>query len=79
MATWVKLTTFPSGFEADLFVERLKGAGLHARSAGDVGIFGAGFQGTAPRGIDVFVVNNQLAAARAILEELNEPDGDVLE
>ncbi|HEY7236232.1 MAG TPA: hypothetical protein VH539_18880 [Gemmatimonadaceae bacterium] len=73
MAKWVKLTTFPSGFEADLFVERLRGAGLHARSSGDVGMFGAGFQGIAPRGFDVFVVSHQLAAARAILEELNEP------
>lgn len=77
MAKWIKLTTFPSGFEADLFVERLRSAGLHARSAGDVGIFGAGFQGIAPRGIDVFVVNDQLTAARAILEELSEPSDGV--
>jgi len=77
MVKWIKLTTFPSGFEADLFVERLRGAGLHARSAGDTGMFGAGFQGTAPRGIDVYVVSDQLTAARTILEEMNEPHDDM--
>ncbi len=74
MANWVKLTNVGSGFAAELLVERLRGAGLHARSSGDVGMFGAGFMGPTARGIDVFVLGNELSAAREILEETNEPD-----
>ena len=74
MAKWVKLTNVGSGFDAELLVERLRGAGLHARSSGDVGMFGAGFKGPTARGFDVFVLGNELSAAREILEETNEPD-----
>ena len=74
MAKWVKLTNVGSGFAAEMLVERLRGAGLHARSSGDVSMFGAGFMGPTARGIDVFVLHNEVSAAREILEEVNERD-----
>jgi len=76
MAKWVKLTNMGSGLEADLMVERLRGAGLHARSVGDAAMFGAGFQGTTARGFDVFVLGNEISKAREILEEMQESAGD---
>ena len=72
MAKWVKLTNIGSGLEADLLVERLRGAALHARSVGDAAMFGAGFQGTTARGFDVFVLGNELSKAREILDEMKE-------
>ena len=76
MAKWVKLTNIGSGLEADLLVERLRGAGLHARSVGDAAMFGAGFQGTTARGFDVFVLGNELSKARAILDEMKGSSED---
>lgn len=74
MAKWVKLTNVGSGFDAELLVERLRGAGLHAHSSGDTSMFGAGYMGPTPRGVDVFVLANELTAAREYLEDVNEPD-----
>jgi hypothetical protein len=72
MASWVKLTNLGSVLEADIMVERLRGAGLHARATGDVGMFGSGFQGPSARGIDVFVLRTELSAARAIVTEMKD-------
>lgn len=76
MANWVKLTNIGSGLQADLMVERLRGAGLHARSVGDAAMFGAGFQGTTARGFDVFVLGNEISRAREILDEMTEATED---
>jgi hypothetical protein len=76
MAKWMKLTNIGSGLEADLMVERLRGAGLHARSVGDAAMFGAGFQGTTARGFDVFVLGNEISKAREILDEMKESAED---
>jgi len=69
MSQWIKLANFPSGLEADIAVERLRAAGLHAEARGNdvVGIFGPGFQGSTPRGVDVFVPDSELADARDVL------------
>jgi len=72
MTKWIKLANFGSGFEADIMVERLRSAGLQARAGGDTGMFGSGFQGPTARGVDVFVLDKELAAAREILGELND-------
>jgi hypothetical protein len=73
MSKWVKLTNLGSVLEADIMVERLRGAGLRARSnGGDVGMFGSGFQGPSVRGVDVLVLGTDLSAAREILSEINE-------
>ena len=75
MNGWVKLANFGSGLEADLTVERLRGAGLRAQARGNdiVGIVGPGFQGTTARGVDVFVPAGELAEARAILSDDEAP------
>jgi len=70
MTAWTKLANFGSGLEADIAVERLRGAGIPAESKGKdiAGIFGVGFQGTTARGVDVLVPDNLLAKARDVLE-----------
>lgn len=71
MTQWIKLANFASGLEADITVERLRGAGLHAEARANdvVGIFGPGFQGPTPKGVDVFVPENELGDARELLQE----------
>jgi hypothetical protein len=72
---WIKLANYPSGLEADMVAERLRGAGLHSRVQGnDVGIVGAGFQGVTARGFDVFVLDRELSRARTLLDDDREPD-----
>ena len=68
---WFDLATLSSGFEADLLIARLEGAGIRAvRNDNDtVGIFGAGFQGTNPRGVTVRVPVDAVAEARLLLED----------
>jgi len=65
---WVRLVNFPAAWEAESLVEQLRSAGLHATTKGhDTGIFGPGFSGATPRGVDVMVTSDGLAAARDIL------------
>lgn len=68
---WVTLANFPSAFEAEMLVERLRAAGLTAASRGNdiVGIFGPGFAGPTVRGVDVIVSSKDAAAAGDILAE----------
>lgn len=72
MPEWVKLTNLGSVLEADILVERLRGADLHARTNADVGMFGSGFQGPSARGVDVFVPATELSAAKEILAETQD-------
>jgi len=76
MTKWTKLANFASGLEADITVERLRGAGLHAQARGNdvVGIVGPGFQGTTARGVDVLVLDSEHEAARALLAEHEDLD-----
>ncbi len=69
MTAWTKVANFGSGLEADLAVEQLRGQGIpaHARGNDIVGIFGAGFQGTTARGVDVLVPSTALDKARTVL------------
>lgn len=71
MATLIKLTNFATALEAEMFVERLKSAGIVAMSRGvDItGIFGPGFQGATARGVDVLVSQEQAAEARELLAD----------
>jgi len=68
---FTKLTNFPTALEADMFVERLKSAGIDAVSRGvDItGIFGPGFQGATARGVDVLVPQEQADEAREFLAD----------
>jgi hypothetical protein len=70
MATWIKLANYASGLDADLAVERLRAAGLHAQTRNvDVGIFGPGFQGTTGNGFDVLVPDTEADQARDLLDD----------
>lgn len=71
MANLIKLANFASALEADMFVERLKSAGIGAVSRGvDItGIFGPGFQGPTARGVDVLVPQQQAEEARELLAD----------
>lgn len=73
---WTKLVNCGSGFEADLLAARLRSAGLRAQVRGNdiVGIFGPGFQGATPRGVDVLVPESELEAAQEILAEFREAE-----
>jgi hypothetical protein len=76
MTQWIKLANFSSGLEADITVERLRSAGLHAEARGNdvVGIVGPGFQGTTGRGVDVLVLDSEIKEARELLADLAEPE-----
>ena len=69
MDTWTKLANFGSGLEADIAVEQLRGAGIPAQAKGNdiAGLFGAAFQGTTARGVDVLVPSTHVSRARDLL------------
>lgn len=75
MTKWVKIANFAASWEAELFAERLRSAGLHAPTRGNdiVGIVGPGFQGSTSRGVDVLVLDAELARARRVLAASEQP------
>ena len=68
-AHWARATTCRSMLEAELWAQTLEAAGIPARiRAHDlVGVFGPGFQGTVPRGVDLLVPSPVVEEAREIL------------
>jgi hypothetical protein len=67
---FVPLATFANGFEADLARERLEAEGIPVLLKGpQVGMFGAGFQGSFMGGAELFVPSPELERARALLDE----------
>ncbi len=68
-AHWARATTCRSILEAELSVQSLEAAGIPARfRAHDaVGVFGPGFQGTVPRGVDLLVPSPLVQEAREVL------------
>lgn len=67
---WVSIATFSSGLEAEFTVQQLEAEGIVAISRGNdvVGIFGPGFQGMTPKGVDVLVPSDAVDAAREVLD-----------
>jgi hypothetical protein len=68
-AQWARATTCRSMLEAELSAQTLEAAGIPARiRAHDlVGVFGPGFQGTVPRGVDLLVPSPLVDDAREVL------------
>jgi hypothetical protein len=68
-SSWVKLATYPSGFEADIAMAQLEASGIPAaRDNNDTaGIFGAGFQGATSRGVTVSVPSDMIDEARSAI------------
>jgi hypothetical protein len=75
---WVKLANYASALEADIVVERLRSAGVHAisRTNDIVGIFGPGYAGRTPRGVDVLVTSDAVNTAREVLGTDDDYDDD---
>lgn len=74
-AHWARATTCRSILEAELSKQSLESAGIPARiRAHDlVGVFGPGFQGTVPRGVDLLVPSPLVSEAREVLGLDEEP------
>lgn len=67
---FVPLASFANGFDADLARARLEAEGIPVMLKGpQVGMFGAGFQGSLMGGAELFVPSPELDRAKALLEE----------
>ncbi len=66
---WVSVANYRTQFAADVVIERLEAEGIMAIARGNdiIGIFGPGFQGATPRGVNVLVPSDALAAAQEVL------------
>lgn len=66
---WARLTTVSSGLEADMLRATLETAEIPVQVRGhNAGAFGAGYQGTVPAGLEVYVPAHDLERARAFIE-----------
>ena len=69
---WELLATFATGFEADLARATLEAEGILVMAKGSqVGLFGAGFQGTMGAGVELLVPSPELVRAREMLDQNN--------
>lgn len=70
MAEWVKARTFATHFEAEMARARLESAEIPAiiHSHAGSGVFGAGFQGSIPGGVELRVPIDRLSDAADVLE-----------
>lgn len=70
MAEWVKARTFATRFEAEMARARLESAEIPAiiHSHAGSGVFGAGFQGSIPGGVELRVPLDRLSDAAEVLE-----------
>lgn len=75
-AEWARATICRSMLEAELAQQTLEAAGIPSRiRAHDlVGVFGPGFQGSVPRGVDLLVPSPLVDEAREILGLDDQPD-----
>jgi hypothetical protein len=66
---WVPVAGFGAVYEAEMAKARLERAGIPCIVRGShVGIFGPGFAGPTPHGVQLVVPEDRLEEARAILE-----------
>ena len=73
MSQWVKAQEFATRFEAEVARARIESADIPAIiKSHEGGLFGAGFQGVVPTGVELHVPAEHLMDAREILE--SEPE-----
>lgn len=74
MSQWVKAGTFATRFEAEMARARLESANIPAtiHSHAGSGVFGAGFQGMIPGGVELRVPLDLLPDAADVLEAGND-------
>ena len=69
MSHWVKVREFATRLEADVARVRIEAAHIPVTiQSHEAGMFGAGFQGPVPTGVEVQVPSERLAEARSLLE-----------
>jgi hypothetical protein len=69
MTTWVKAHEFATRFEAEMARARLESADVPVMiTAHEAGIFGPGFQGVVPRGVQLLVPSDLVAEVQALLD-----------
>jgi hypothetical protein len=66
---WVKVATFPTKFDAERAKATLDNAGIPAilQSHGGAGIFGPGYQGGVPGGVQLLVPSRELERAWSLV------------
>jgi hypothetical protein len=70
MSDWVKAREFSSRFEAEMARARLESADIPTTiKAHEAGIFGAGFQGAVPSGVELHVPSDRLSEVQTILDD----------
>jgi hypothetical protein len=74
MSHWVKARTFATRFEAEMARARLESADIPAtiHSHAGSGVFGAGFQGMIPGGVELRVPLDRLSEASEVLADDND-------
>lgn len=74
MSHWVSARVFATQFEAELARARVESADIPAtiRTSDGPGIFGPGFQGFVPGGVQLQVPDDRLAEVIALLDEDEE-------
>ena len=66
--TWQTLRNYPNRVEAEFDQERLQQAGIPVLLQGpEAGIFGGGFSGASPFGVELSVPDNRVEEARALI------------
>ena len=69
MSDWVKAREFATRFEAEIARARIESADIPATiKSHEAGMFGPGFQGPVPTGVELHVPAERLADARALLD-----------
>lgn len=73
MTTWTKAREFATGFEAELARARIESADIPVTiKSHEGGMFGAGFQGVVPSGVELHVPSDRLAEVQALLDSDSE-------
>ena len=73
MSEWIKAREFATRFEAEVARARLESADIPTTiKAHESGIFGAGFQGVVPSGVELHVPRDHLSDVQAILDDALE-------
>lgn len=66
--SWELLAEYSAGYEADLAVSLLEGAEIPVlRKGPETGIFGPGFAGSSPLGIQIHVPASKIEEAREVI------------
>lgn len=74
---WVQVASFSARYLAEIPLQTLETAGIPVRTEGEeTGIWGPGFAGAGTRGFQIWVREQDLEDARALLEmDADEPTG----